>query len=168
MRLVVTADDFGVNKHRDEGILHLLQLGAVTHVSLLVNGETSRDAASTFKKVFPSIAGDQISSDGKTIVAPSASRGILQEHGDRLLPAFRTVYFQEAQSSSWLPPTASYITLRHGDPTMGLHFNITEGVPLSAKMKECATLVYFDDRLNSYRNLSKERHTILSPWMRLQ
>ncbi|ELK26279.1 UPF0249 protein ydjC like protein [Myotis davidii] len=45
VRLVVTADDFGYCPRRDEGIVEAFLAGAVTSVSLLVNGATAESAA---------------------------------------------------------------------------------------------------------------------------
>ncbi|XP_028336009.1 carbohydrate deacetylase isoform X4 [Physeter macrocephalus] len=45
VRLVVTADDFGYCPRRDEGIVEAFLAGAVTSVSLLVNGAASESAA---------------------------------------------------------------------------------------------------------------------------
>ncbi|KAM9194544.1 carbohydrate deacetylase isoform 1-T1 [Dugong dugon] len=45
VRLVVTADDFGYCPRRDEGIVEAFLVGAVTSVSLLVNGATAESAA---------------------------------------------------------------------------------------------------------------------------
>ncbi|XP_030671754.1 carbohydrate deacetylase isoform X1 [Nomascus leucogenys] len=45
MRLVVTADDFGYCPRRDEGIVEAFLAGAVTSVSLLVNGAATESAA---------------------------------------------------------------------------------------------------------------------------
>jgi len=43
--LVVTADDFGYCPRRDEGIVEAFLAGAVTSVSLLVNGTAAETAA---------------------------------------------------------------------------------------------------------------------------
>uniref|UniRef100_A0ABI8AKC0 Carbohydrate deacetylase n=1 Tax=Felis catus TaxID=9685 RepID=A0ABI8AKC0_FELCA len=45
VRLVVTADDFGYCPRRDEGIVEAFLAGAVTSVSLLVNGAAAESAA---------------------------------------------------------------------------------------------------------------------------
>ncbi|XP_017738049.1 PREDICTED: carbohydrate deacetylase isoform X2 [Rhinopithecus bieti] len=45
VRLVVTADDFGYCPRRDEGIVEAFLAGAVTSVSLLVNGAATESAA---------------------------------------------------------------------------------------------------------------------------
>ncbi|XP_004607637.2 carbohydrate deacetylase isoform X1 [Sorex araneus] len=45
LRLVVTADDFGYCPRRDEGIVEAFLAGAVTSVSLLVNGTAAESAA---------------------------------------------------------------------------------------------------------------------------
>uniref|UniRef100_A0AC11CQ84 YdjC chitooligosaccharide deacetylase homolog n=1 Tax=Ovis aries TaxID=9940 RepID=A0AC11CQ84_SHEEP len=45
VRLVVTADDFGYCPRRDEGIVEAFLAGAVTSVSLLVNGSAAESAA---------------------------------------------------------------------------------------------------------------------------
>lgn len=45
VRLVVTADDFGYCPRRDEGIVEAFLAGAVTSVSLLVNGSAAGSAA---------------------------------------------------------------------------------------------------------------------------
>ena len=45
VRMVVTADDFGYCPRRDEGIVEAFQAGAVTSVSLLVNGSAAESAA---------------------------------------------------------------------------------------------------------------------------
>ncbi|XP_003419352.2 carbohydrate deacetylase [Loxodonta africana] len=45
VRLVVTADDFGYCPRRDEGIVEAFLVGAVTSVSLLVNGAAAESAA---------------------------------------------------------------------------------------------------------------------------
>ncbi|XP_006894669.1 PREDICTED: UPF0249 protein ydjC homolog [Elephantulus edwardii] len=45
VRLVVTADDFGYCPRRDEGIVEAFMVGAVTSVSLLVNGAAAESAA---------------------------------------------------------------------------------------------------------------------------
>jgi hypothetical protein len=44
--LVVTADDFGYSATRDDGILHLFSVGAITRASLLVNGASAARALS--------------------------------------------------------------------------------------------------------------------------
>jgi len=44
--LVVTADDFGYSASRDDGILHLFSVGAITRASLLVNGASAARALS--------------------------------------------------------------------------------------------------------------------------
>ena len=48
MFLVVTADDFGVNRPRSEGILALASAGKLTHLSALVNGEVSKEMIGRF------------------------------------------------------------------------------------------------------------------------
>ncbi|KAJ1074049.1 hypothetical protein K5549_015548 [Capra hircus] len=45
VRMVVTADDFGYCPRRDEGIVEAFLAGAVTSVSLLVNGSAAESAA---------------------------------------------------------------------------------------------------------------------------
>ena len=43
--LIVTADDYGYDKKRDEGILECFQKGIVTRASLLVNGSSANTTA---------------------------------------------------------------------------------------------------------------------------
>ncbi|XP_030741338.1 carbohydrate deacetylase isoform X2 [Echinops telfairi] len=45
VHLVITADDFGYCPRRDEGIVEAFLVGAVTSVSLLVNGVATESAA---------------------------------------------------------------------------------------------------------------------------
>eukprot|EP00906_Rhabdomonas_costata_P023951 RCo034510 len=44
-KVIITADDFGVNPYRDEGILRGFQEGLITHASVLVNGENPSSSA---------------------------------------------------------------------------------------------------------------------------
>jgi predicted glycoside hydrolase/deacetylase ChbG (UPF0249 family) len=46
VHLIVTADDLGIGKDRDDGILAAFQQGIVTNASLLVNGCSARQAGS--------------------------------------------------------------------------------------------------------------------------
>ncbi|XP_023053709.1 carbohydrate deacetylase isoform X4 [Piliocolobus tephrosceles] len=53
VRLVVTADDFGYCPRRDEGIVEAFLAGAVTSVSLLVNGAATESAAELARRSGP-------------------------------------------------------------------------------------------------------------------
>lgn len=148
--LMVTADDFGVNNARDEGILKLLQLGALTHVSLLVNGSSTQEAARAFREAYPSSSSSTQAATTTTNVGG---------------PAVRRVYFNAVDSkdgdhSCGGRVAVAYIAPRCGHPSIGLHFNITEGPPLSTEMKNCDALVYFDAELNSFRFRGKAHNLV--------
>uniref|UniRef100_H3AXC0 Carbohydrate deacetylase n=1 Tax=Latimeria chalumnae TaxID=7897 RepID=H3AXC0_LATCH len=50
VKLVVTGDDFGYCRRRNQGIVECFWAGAVSNVSLLVNGYAARDAAELAKR----------------------------------------------------------------------------------------------------------------------
>ncbi|XP_077317757.1 carbohydrate deacetylase isoform X2 [Lithobates pipiens] len=50
LKLVVTGDDFGYCPRRDVGIVECFQAGAISNVSLLVNGNSAASAANLAKR----------------------------------------------------------------------------------------------------------------------
>eukprot|EP00760_Papus_ankaliazontas_P008096 PhM_4_TR13666/c0_g1_i1/m.70817 len=61
VRLVVTADDMGVNRNRSDGILQGIRSGSISHTQLVVNGEATAYAAEELKKLKKLEAGDPFS-----------------------------------------------------------------------------------------------------------
>lgn len=51
LKLVVTGDDFGYCPRRDVGIVECFQAGAISNVSLLVNGNSAASAANLAKRL---------------------------------------------------------------------------------------------------------------------
>ena len=111
----------------------LLVGGAVTHASLLVNGEHAEQAADAFNLRF-----------GSMPFSPAASSII----------SSRTVIFDQKAA-------VARIDVRQGPPTIGLHFNVTEGPPLSQQMKDCIDLVHWDEGLQSHRFKGKASNLIV-------
>lgn len=86
-QLAVTADDFGLYRDLDPGIIEVCEKGVVTHVSLVANGENVDEAAKFLKNHPRTSIGIHLNiTEGKPLSHPADLKPLLNQEGNFLGP----------------------------------------------------------------------------------
>lgn len=90
-QLAITADDFGLRRDQDPGIIEVCEKGVVTHVSLVANGENIDEAARFLKSHPQTSVGVHLNiSEGKPLSDSIGLKLLLDKEG-KFLGKHRTV-----------------------------------------------------------------------------
>ncbi|MFL5318475.1 MAG: ChbG/HpnK family deacetylase [Myxococcaceae bacterium] len=84
IELVITADDFGIHRRRDAGIIEAFRRGAITQASLIVNGEHAARAANVAREVGLTLGLHLNFTEGATTAPVATVRSLVDARGELL------------------------------------------------------------------------------------